>query len=387
MPIAAALSLLLLGFASSSANASTPTIPQVSHIEPRYDVPQATTPNNAASTGITATQSPLFTPITDFTKSISDGGTSFTFQMIGKNPFTKALIPATTINTYIQPVKLVLANGDTFDPSTTDTCDSAASPLSRVQKSPLFVATPWTFGLTSMGTTQYEDATQRAAFYQQTKAGALNPGYHITLTQQALPTITLHVPVDESGELTIACGNHKFAAVQFNWFDNQVRSTVLPAMATHGVTLKDLPLVLVGRAGFYFATPDDCCALGYHGAQGNNATFQSYAVAFYDNTGIIPNSGDVSALSHELSEWINDPAGTNPTPTWGHIGQVTGCQSNLETGDPLSGTIKAKVESGFTYHVQELAFYSWFYHQRPSQGIGGWYSNFGKFRTPSAPCS
>ena len=29
---------------------------------------------------------------------------------------------------------------------------------------------------------------------------------------------------------------------------------------------------------------------------------------------------------------------TNPTPKWGHIGQVSGCQSNLEVGDPLSGT-------------------------------------------------
>ena len=80
------------------------------------------------------------------------------------------------------------------------------------------------------------------------------------------------------------------------------------------------------------------------------------------------------------------PAGTNPTPSWGNIGQVAGCQNNLETGDPLSGTSVSDVLNGHTYHVQELAFYSWFYHHKPSQGINGWYSDFGKFKVAASPC-
>ena len=38
------------------------------------------------------------------------------------------------------------------------------------------------------------------------------------------------------------------------------------------------------------------------------------------------------------------------------------------------------------YHPQELAFFSWFYRQRPSLGVNGRYSGKGKFRSPAKPC-
>jgi len=41
---------------------------------------------------------------------------------------------------------------------------------------------------------------------------------------------------------------------------------------------------------------------------------------------------------------------------------------------------------GFTYHPQELAFFSWLYHQSPSPGVHGWYSDQGTFTTPAAAC-
>jgi hypothetical protein len=48
---------------------------------------------------------------------------------------------------------------------------------------------------------------------------------------------------------------------------------------------------------------------------------------------------DGSIAAHEIGEWMDDPLGTNPTPAWGAIGQQTGCQRNLENGDPLSGKL------------------------------------------------
>jgi len=42
--------------------------------------------------------------------------------------------------------------------------------------------------------------------------------------------------------------------------------------------------------------------------------------------------------------------------------------------------------NGKAYHLQELAFVSWFYHQSPSTGVNGWYSNGGAFTTAAAPC-
>jgi hypothetical protein len=42
---------------------------------------------------------------------------------------------------------------------------------------------------------------------------------------------------------------------------------------------------------------------------------------------------------------------------------VAVCQNNLEVGDPLSGTNFSPIggRNGFTYHLQELWFFSWLY--------------------------
>jgi len=66
---------------------------------------------------------------------------------------------------------------------------------------------------------------------------------------------------------------------------------------------------------------------------------------------------DVTAASHEINGWVNDPNTANRTPAWGNIGQVSGCQANFEDGDPFSGTSIPTVSmpNGFTYHLQELA--------------------------------
>ena len=76
---------------------------------------------------------------------------------------------------------------------------------------------------------------------------------------------------------------------------------------------------------------------------------------------------------------MNDPLGNNPTPVWGGIGQVGGCQSNLEIGRSVERDhLPAVTISSFTYHLQELAFFSWFYGG-PSLGVDGKFSNNGTF--------
>jgi len=81
-----------------------------------------------------------------------------------------------------------------------------------------------------------------------------------------------------------------------------------------------------------------------------------------------------------------DPFGNNPTPAWGHTGQASGCQNNLEVGDPLSGTDIPPVKgaNGFTYHLQELAFFSWFYGA-PSIAANDWFSDNNTFTTDAGP--
>ncbi|HEX6898019.1 MAG TPA: hypothetical protein VF146_22225, partial [Bryobacteraceae bacterium] len=95
---------------------------------------------------------------------------------------------------------------------------------------------------------------------------------------------------------------------------------------------------------------------------------------------------DVSTLSHEINEWMQDPGGNNATPAWGGIGQVSGCQSNYEVGDPLSGKLLPAVTSnGFSYHLQELAYFSWFFGG-PSVAVNGGYSNGGTFTGAAKTC-
>jgi hypothetical protein len=65
---------------------------------------------------------------------------------------------------------------------------------------------------------------------------------------------------------------------------------------------------------------------------------------------------------------------------------VVGCQGNLEVGDPLSGTNFSPIggRNGFTYHLQELAFFSWFFSSQ-SIGIHGWFSDNDTFTTDAGP--
>jgi hypothetical protein len=132
----------------------------------------------------------------------------------------------------------------------------------------------------------------------------------------------------------------------------------------------------------------NCCVLGYHGNTATNP-IQAYSPSDFDTTGVFgPTQGDSNTLSHEVAEFVNDPFGNNPTPAWGGVGQVPpgSCQNNLEVGDPLSGTNFSPIggRNGFTYHLQELAFFSWFYSSN-STGIHDWFSDNDTFTTDAGP--
>ena len=340
----------------------------------------------AAQTRALAAQPAAGTPIQDFSRNITDGATTFNYTMIGKDPFVAQAKAATTIKTYLQPIAIHFTNGDTWDPTVGDTCD-ATSALTRTQNSPIFKPQTWSFGGTSVGKAQYVDAFQRAGFYNQTKPTGINPGYHVKLSLITLPKVTINVPnASAAVETSLGCGNGVLGGFDINYWDNTQVPGLLTSMAGQGLTKKDFPLFLFGNVVMFDTSPSNCCILGYHFSRGSGATFQSYGNSMYDNTGVFSGSGDVSALSHEVGEWMDDPNGVNPTKPWGNIGQVSGCQGNLEVGDPLSGTVMNDTLNGKTYHPQEMAFYSWFYHQNPSQGVNGWFSNNGTFTIDANVC-
>jgi hypothetical protein len=78
---------------------------------------------------------------------------------------------------------------------------------------------------------------------------------------------------------------------------------------------------------------------------------------------------------------MNDPQGTNLVQLY-NVATVSNpkgpaiCQVTYEVGGILDNASMPPVtgKSGFTYNLQELAFFSYFYGG-PSFGVNGWYSN------------
>lgn len=319
-----------------------------------------------------------------WSSSITYNGTTYKYKMVGKNPFSGQPSPSTTTPTPVIPVVVTLGS-TVFDPTAADpTCSPAGVPFTLVQQSPVFVSHSYSPGGTSLSG-QYLDVFQRTNFWTETNPSGVNPNYHVNLN----PTFEPVLSYATGGYLaTTPCG--KIGIIDIDAWDSYLRSTAF-AQLSGEATPATFPVFILYNVVFYNGTPSSCCILGYHSAFSNPSysnTFQTYAVADYDTSQGFSGISDVEPLSHEVGEWMDDPTTKNKTPAWGHIGQVSGCQKNLEVGDPLSGTTLAvTMSNGFTYHPQELAFFSWFYRQSPSIGIHGWYSSNGTFTTASAPCS
>jgi hypothetical protein len=339
---------------------------------------QASVPRAAAAAAARFTQ---------YKATVKVGSVSYTYVMAGKNPAVRQASPASTITAKMIPLIIKFSNGDTWDPAKTDSCDPGASPLTRVTNSPIEKSQSWTWGGTRIGTGQVTGAYQRADFWKYTQPTGINPAYAVNLAWSTLSPITINVPSADAAVGTIGCGNGLLGGVNIDWLDAYLRKTVIPSLASQGISPSVLPVFLLHNVVEYIGSISSCCVLGYHNAYATAGGVQTYGLSMYDNSGAFTGSSDISALSHEIAEWQNDPYTSNPTPAWGHVGQVTGCQSNLEVGDPLSGTNFADKLGGFTYHPQQLAFFSWFYHQSPSLGVNGWYSDRGRFTAYAAPCT
>jgi hypothetical protein len=259
-------------------------------------------------------------------------------------------------------------------------------PVNLLRQSPIYTNANFTFGGTQVGVTQYTDAFQRANFWKLIDRA----NYHVRLAPvNILAPLVIDVPARSglalSGAIFGACSS--LGIVDINLIDAAV---VQATLITKGIGPKTFPMFMLYNSGMSIGPPNNifnCCAGGYHGINPTNpVTFQTYSPFDFQTNGIFRAADDTVILSHEAAEWMNDPYDVNPTPAWGHTGQVGGCQNNLEVGDPLTGTNVGPIfgKNGFTYHFQELAFYSWFYGA-PSVGIHGWFSDNGTFLTDAGP--
>lgn len=332
-------------------------------------------------------------------------GKTYSGSMVGGDPFG-ADLSTTNIDTVIIPVVLVtnsvfvkMTNGGAlntkpgvfvFDPTAPDdSCFSSPNdvPLTLLGQSPIFQSSTFEFGPTTVGTTQYIDAFQRGNFWK----FVANSGYHTILNARTLPPVVLNVPGNQGLAIPAAafggCGPE--AVVNMEVFLHQIFPQLL---ASQGVDSSQFPIFLFYNTVMSATSPNNfktCCVLGFHSAitQRPGAHLQTFAFIDFEASGLFPPSFHDSVIaSHEVGEWMDDPFGNNPTPLWGHVGQVGGCQGNLEVGDPLTPTNVPAVTgaNGFTYHLQELAFFSWFYGA-PSIAVNSWFSDNNTFKTDAGP--
>lgn len=357
-------------------------------------------------------------PVFNYTVTSSRDGNTYTGTIVGDNPFFDPF-GFTRIPSQIVPVIVVTnsvfagvdSNGNvltapgvtTFNPSVSD--DSCLSPpndvpLAIVQQSPIFNAADFNYGGTDVGFDEATDAFQRANFFKSLNFGNApiddNFTYHVILSPvNTISAIVINVPAASGVAYPSAafggCPTGTEGIVDLAAYEPALFSAIATTLGSQGVNPGSFPMFVThnvveceGTGCGTLAPGTACCILGFHSESGQ----QTLGTADFDTSAIFLSPvPDVSDMSHEVGEWMNDPFGHNAVPPWGHIGQQPGCQGNMEVGDPLSGTLAPPIynpRNGFTYHLQELAFFSWFYGA-PSVGIHGWFSNNDTFTTDAGP--
>jgi hypothetical protein len=273
-------------------------------------------------------------PLPTWTYSWSYNGASGSEVFIGNEPTSGA---ASTIPVVIIPLKTVYGT-TTEDPL--KTLSGGRSVIASIVDSPIFQSQTYIQGGTNVGDTQYIDAFQRASLWYGVSS---NPGYHVTFAKPEIaPVQTITVPKAD-GSIATDFGAHVVQAY-INYWDTQLQDIIaklkipagaLPIFISSNVYLTELPKAL-------------CCIGGYHSYNGTN----TYSFATYVTT---PGAfaQDVSALSHELGEWIQDPFTNN-----------SGCTGLWEVGDPLENNANyggyPYSLNGFTYNLQDLVLPPYF---------------------------
>ena len=300
-----------------------------------------------------------------FSGSFDFQGKTFPFTVVGQAPQKGQ---STHIATQIIPISLYF-EGYTDEQGNPIVLDMAPR-LAAVLNSPNFHATSYTTGIT-----QFADAVQRAQFFR-----VMSPEWHTLLdAPRVLRTVNIDVPRGSATLYRMRSSGAIFAVIDEGFFLSQLNTII----QFEDLDVTGLPIALTPNV--FLAPKADlkrCCVLGFHtsfdaGESENQQLVQTFVWASWLDAGIFGGTvGDVTAISHEISEWVNDPFSSNIVPPW-QFPNSNGCQNNLETGDPMSAIPHAGFPvniDGFTYHPQNETLLQWFQRKTPSDAIDSAYS-------------
>lgn len=315
-----------------------------------------------------ATKQQRVNSVSNFARTFAASGANFPFTMVGDDPkeggTTRIATSLLNIQFFFDEFTDTNGNNIVLDASTV---------TQQLVNGPNFESASY-----ATGNTQFSDSVQRAEFFN-----VMKPGWHTLLRKpRVLPTVQVEVPVGLSFVFQAGQGGPYFALIDDGFFVSQL-NTILQF---EQFDLDELAIVLTRNALFYQAnSPTNCCVLGFHtaidkGVRGNRHDVQTFVTASWVDDGIYgdPGRADINFISHEISEWMNDPFVNNTVPAWQAPQSSTAqCQTILETGDPLeflSSNAFPVTMNGFTYHPQVEALLEWFERQVPSTAFDGAYS-------------
>ncbi len=303
-------------------------------------------------------------------------GKSYPWTMVGDPPSSGR---TSKLRSVIIPLrmKFVFFEQDaTFDP------DLA---VTNIAQSPIYEDAPY-----PNATGQFGDVLQRTTFWNKMDAQRrwhvkmAKPRIGRTIDVQVTPDIGELIQVTESGDMI---GNVRFGAI-----DSQIH-TILQLV---DVQPDEVPIFVTQNV---FAD-----ALGYHdafsrAASDGSETLQTLIYTSWLDINIVGDLlADVSTLSHEVSEWLNDPFVNNIVPLWAYPPRNEVCGDNpyLEVGDPTGNgpdfaffpNYVVSVNN-YAYHLQTEVMLPWFARESPSSAQNGWYSfpDAGQITTPAVSCT
>jgi hypothetical protein len=282
-----------------------------------------------------------------FTGSFAWQGNAFPYVMVGNNPQTGG---TTEVPTEIIPISLFFE--EYVDEDGSPLVLDPAAVLPRVQASPNFRSANYQTGFT-----QFADAVQRAEFFS-----SAHQDWHTLLGKpQLLQPVRIDVPRGAAKVFHNRGTGVTYAVVDSSFFISQLNTII--QLAPHSEVAR-------------------CCVLGFHtsfdvGELTQVKFVQTFIWASWIDPGILgANLADVTPMSHEISEWMNNPFGGNLVPAWQHPSGA-GCQNNLETADPLASLPNAGFPvtiDGFTYHPHNQVMMQWFQRSATSDAIEGAFS-------------
>ena len=304
---------------------------------------------------------------------------NYDYWMVGADP--KRGSSTTVVPSVIVPLRFVFADGSVFDAST-DLIDGQTS-VNGILNSPIFQPYDFVIGGTNVGTTQYGDAFQRANFWGDVSKGSHD--YHVLLGgPNVIPLQTINVPTGKFGYITDPATHQIFPVVEDGFVDENVRSLIQNLR----LSPQSLPIFVTGSVSPFNSW-------GYHSLAFSGNAAQTYIVTTYQPHNVeyygqhVP---DIYVLSHEITEWMDDPFTGNLSPGWNFVDfPQQQCVDNplLEVGDPfafLDASVVAVSNSFFTYHVTDAAFVDFFTRSPASRSVNGQYSLFATSNGPTPPC-